>query len=226
MTQITIENLAERMAALAYGEQLIFFATEEGDSYGAARMKLFEADMIVINYFGGGNPFIIDTEWAPSKDIVPCILHGLQQYQGYNNIGSFYINEPDYPRYDPEKLLSQQELIDMLEAWGGHDRALSHLREHYDNELGSDPIWRYPISLDTCNGGFLVPVKEGYLFIPYDEVDAEDYEILMLDKTCLMDAETCAYMARECQGYTDALCEELHKIGGELETRQTKEEKA
>ena len=226
MTKITIENLAERMAALAYGEQLIFFATEEGDSYGASRIKLFEADMIVINYFGGGNPFIIDTEWMPSKDIVPCILHGLQQYQGYNDIGGFYINEPDYPRYDPEKLLSQQALIGMLEEYGGHDRAMSHVREHYENELGCDPIWRYPISLDTCNGGFIVPVKEGYLFIPYYEVDAEDYEILMLDKTCLMDSETCEYMARECLAYTDALRDELRAIGNELASQQSKEENA
>lgn len=223
MRKITIENLAERMAALASGEQLIFFATEEGDSYGAARLKLFEADMIIINYFGGGNPFVIDLEWTPGKDIVPCILHGLEQYQGYNDIGCFYINEPDSPRYDYNKLLSREALIRVLEEWGGHDRAMSHVREHYEGELGCDPIWRYPISLDTCNGGFLVPVKEGYLFIPYDEVDSEDYEILMLDEACLMDVESSVYMAGELQTYFGALSAELYEISRDLKIKNAKE---
>lgn len=219
MIEITVIDLAVRMAALKYGEQLTFFSTEEGDSYGAIRIKVFEADMVIINYYGGGCPYVIDTEWMPDKDVTPAILHGLNQYLGYCDVDRVYIHEPDYPRHDPAKLLSQQELIRRLEDDGGHDRALSHIREHYAETLGCDPIWRYPISLDSCNGGFLIPVTEGYLFIPYDEVDTEDYEILMLDKTRLMDEESCDYFVEELQSYGTALCQELQEICKELTAR-------
>lgn len=134
MISITLETLAERLAALAYGEQFIFFATEEGDSYGATRLNMFEADMIIINYFGGGNPFIIDTEWMPSKDVVPCILHGLMQYQGYNDIGSFYVNEPDDDLYVPETL-PDHTLIPTQEEGDRHAQAMIDGRGYYLQQL-------------------------------------------------------------------------------------------
>lgn len=66
----------------------------------------------------------------------------------------------------PSDLPTMNELLDCIREDGSTDRALADLRkqqmEIYQNEL----IWRFPISEGTAAGGFVMPVREGILWIP------------------------------------------------------------
>ena len=63
-----------------------------------------------------------------------------------------------------------------------------------------------------------MPVYEGYIWIPYDAVDQEEYELLVLDAACLLDAETCAHLAQEMRNYADELIASLYRVKRELES--------
>jgi len=89
---------------------------------------------------------------------------------------------------DENKLLSKEDLLWQLEDDGAHDRALSHVRERYSSEFGNELMWRYPISDGKHAGTFIVAVREGFISIPYDEMDAEDYEIFVLEDAVMLDS--------------------------------------
>ena len=126
---------------------------------------------------------------------------------------------------DPSRLPTKDELLDRIRKAGGTDRALADLRdeqmETYKNEL----IWRYPISEGTSAGGFVTPVREGILWIPYDEMEREEGEILILDDSCLLNADACSAFEEDFRFYAEglcsmlreaaAICEQLNEMEGE-----------
>ena len=81
---------------------------------------------------------------------------------------------------DPESLPTKDELIARLEDDGGTDRAFASVREEQYERYGNELVWRYPISEGCAAGGFILPVREGILWLPYDEMEKEEGEILML----------------------------------------------
>ena len=128
---------------------------------------------------------------------------------------------------DPATLPCKDDLLACIRADGGTDRTLANLREEqmetYQNEL----IWRYPISEGMAAGGFITPVREGILWLPYDEMEREEGEILLLEDACLLNADACSYMADDFQAYAEglcsmlreaaAICEQLHNSTNETE---------
>ena len=110
---------------------------------------------------------------------------------------------------DPATLPSKDDLLARIRADGETDRALADLREEqmetYQNEL----IWRYPISEGTAAGGFITPVREGILWIPYDEMDREEGEILLLDEACLLTEDACTAFEEDFRYYAAGLCSML-----------------
>ena len=79
--------------------------------------------------------------------------------------------------------------------------------ETYQNEL----IWRFPISEGTAAGGFVMPVREGILWIPYDEMEREEGEILLPEDAHLLTAEDCSCMAEDFRCYAVELCSMLRE---------------
>ena len=128
---------------------------------------------------------------------------------------------------DPSDLPTRVELLDRIRRSGGTDRALADIREeqmvNYQNEL----IWRYPISEGMAAGGFVTPVREGILWIPYDEMEREEGEILLLEDACLLSADDCNAFEEDFRYYADglcsmlreaaAICEQLHNSTNETE---------
>lgn len=110
---------------------------------------------------------------------------------------------------DPATLPSKDDLLARIRADGETDRALADLREEqmetYQNEL----IWRYPISEGTAAGGFITPVREGILWIPYDEMEREEGEILLLDEACLLTEDVCTAFEEDFRYYAAGLCSML-----------------
>lgn len=106
---------------------------------------------------------------------------------------------------DPESLPTKDELIARLKKDGGTDNALARLREEQHEEYGNGLDWLYPISEGYAAGGFILPIREGILWIPYNEIEKEEGEILLLDDAELLNSETCEIMADDFQRYADGL---------------------
>lgn len=112
---------------------------------------------------------------------------------------------------DPESLPTKDELIARLKEDGGTDRAFAPVREEQYERYGSELVWRYPISEGYAAGGFILPVREGILWVPYDEIEKEEGEILLLDDAELLDAGACEVMADDFRRYADGLCSMLRE---------------
>jgi hypothetical protein len=65
------------------------------------------------------------------------------------------------------RLYTKEELLHILKENSATAPELFEIGEKYKKLLGYDPIWNYHLSDDLHEGGYIVPVKEGWLFIPY-----------------------------------------------------------
>ena len=112
---------------------------------------------------------------------------------------------------NPEELPTMKELLKEIVDNGGTDAALAKLREAQHEKYHNELIWRYPISQGDSAGGFIMPVREGILWIPYDEMEKEAGEILLTDNADLLTEDTCDMMADDFDRYADQLCDVLRQ---------------
>ena len=127
---------------------------------------------------------------------------------------------------DPSRLPNKDELLDRIRKAGGTDRALADLRDEQMDTYKNELIWRYPISEGTSAGGFVTPVREGILWIPYDEMEREEGEILILDDACLLDAAACIAFEEDFRFYAEGLCSMLREAAAICEQLNEREDKA
>jgi hypothetical protein len=108
-------------------------------------------------------------------------------------------------KIDPDKLMSKDELLEFLRENGESDRALAHIRERYQNEFGNELVWSYSISDGKHMGTFIAAVREGFLSLPYDAADREDYELLELDDASMFDEDAMQYFIDDWKRFSDDL---------------------
>lgn len=125
---------------------------------------------------------------------------------------------------NPDELPETKELLAEIMDNGSTDAALAKLREKQQEKYHNDLIWRYPISQGSAAGGFIMPVREGILWIPYDEMEKEAGEILLTGDAELLDEDACEMMADDFARYAEQLCDVLRQAaficrGIELEKR-------
>ena len=219
--QITIEELAERIAALPEGGKFDFYIEEDCWNYGVARQQLFGGDIIIINLYGGGNPCIID--FTEATDRVEKVLHVLKRYILPSEVGEIYVEVEDAQPLDKSQLYTMKELLAILEKNGSDGLALVAVGDHYMETVGEYPIWRYPLNDGGYEGGSIVPVQEGWLYLPCEEIDREDYDQFALKEATLLDAETCKRFAQELESYCRALVAVFGRIQNELKTQEENE---
>ena len=119
---------------------------------------------------------------------------------------------------NPLRLFSKDRVLSLLFHSGASCDTLDYIRDRYRRVFGKDLVWRYPI-LDTVEDGcVLIPVREGFLRLPYDSGDAEPTEYYRTGDAHLLDHEAIGTMLRELNAYTDglrsALSEMLPPLGG------------
>lgn len=83
MRQVTAKELAEAAYKLERNQRLEFHeeyneeTKETTGAYGLICLKFFDAKMILINYYGGGYPFLIDIEWDSDSN---QIIEAMEKY--------------------------------------------------------------------------------------------------------------------------------------------------
>lgn len=227
--EVSLDDLAERIVSLEIGESLTFYDAAENDSYGVTRQRCFDADVLIINYFGGGNPYIIDVE-RQHEYAQAHVLDGLKRYCEESDIEAVYVDTKSsntaaeqYRGIDPDKLPDKTTVLKTLEEYENCDRGITHLREQYEESIGFDPIWREHLGDDWYSGALIMPVREGILYIPYDDVYASegDWEIFVTEKASLLDADSTEYMLKLTEDYMNEYMVLLRHIVSRL-----REEKA
>ena len=108
-------------------------------------------------------------------------------------------------QFDPQQLMSKDELLDFLRENGESDRGLSKIRERHHETYGNELMWRYPISDGMHLGTFIVAVKEGFISLPYDSVDREEGELLELQDASMFDGESMDYFIDDWRSFSDDL---------------------
>lgn len=113
---------------------------------------------------------------------------------------------------DPNKLRTMAETLSILENEGADYHAIEALRTEQMEQYGQELIWRYPLSDSISLGAFIIPVREGFLWVPYDEVELERGELLLLNNAALLDEEAGKYLAIDWKLYADGLNDALRDI--------------
>lgn len=226
--KISIGQLAERIGRLGLGEELMFEAGETECLYGVTRIRPFDADMILINCYGGGEPFTIDTRWDWEADR-RFVVDSLENYCELCGIETVridegaYRNAKDQPGIDPvppapdDCLVRQLAGIDhgrcpklsvlqrFLLAQDPADELLVRLEDYYEQRIGVRAVWLHPFCDGVDLGGAILPVREGFAMLPYNTMTREDAEIYEPDKLRLLDGGEAGLFADNLRLYFEQM---------------------
>jgi hypothetical protein len=123
-------------------------------------------------------------------------------------------------QYDPNALMSKDELLVFLEENGSSDRALAKIRDVQYDKFGNELIWRYPISEGMHAGTFIIAVRDGFVSVPYDVMEKEEGEILELEDASMFDQESMEIFLDDWLSLSDDLVSAMRDIlcavGGRL----------
>ena len=117
-------------------------------------------------------------------------------------------------KIDISKLISKDELLKELADGSASDSDLSDIRGRYFEEFGNELIWRYPISDGVNAGTVIVAVKEGFLSLPYNEMESLEYEIFELERANLLDENELKQFISEWKIFSDDLLSALGDMLG------------
>lgn len=120
-------------------------------------------------------------------------------------------------RLSADALMSVKEVLSYLRENGSTDCALSDIRLRYYAAHGNELCWRYPISDGIHAGAFILVTKDGYLSLPYNSMDAEDYEILVPEDAVLHDAASLAAFQSDWEEFSADLTDAMREMRRILE---------
>lgn len=153
--------------------------------------------------------------WAIHEFEVGCEADNAQSCKCYDRNCEAAINDgATSPLYmgvllDMKKLMSREELTAYLRENGMSDRGIAGLREQQYAQFGKELIWRYPLCDGNSLGGYIFPVKEGFLWIPYDEVESDRGELLVMEDAELLDVDGLKSLREDFAAYSADLCAAL-----------------
>ena len=108
--------------------------------------------------------------------------------------------------------MSAREVLEYLKENGCTDRTLSDIRLRYYAAHGNELCWRYPISDGIHAGAFILATKDGYLSLPYNSMDEEDYEILVLDDAVFHDPASLTTFLSNWEDFSADLTDAMREM--------------
>ena len=114
-------------------------------------------------------------------------------------------------------LPTHEEILEALSI-DDSEQALDRVQEDRPDGYGCNLNWRYPISDGNYAGAIIIPVREGFLWLPYENMDKgelsyalADIELLDAESVTILEIEAVTYM----QGLIDALEDMKHVVSME-----------
>jgi len=115
-------------------------------------------------------------------------------------------------RINKAKLATKKQILDYLETYGASDRQLAHFRDRYHTSFGNELIWNYSICDGDHFGFYIVPVREGFLNLPYNALDEEECELFVLEHAYLMSAEDLDLFLDQWRSYSGGLMSAMEEM--------------
>ena len=103
------------------------------------------------------------------------------------------------------RLYRKDELMAILDKYGALDSTLDKVRDSYTERFGNQLIWKYPFSDNMQGGGTIIPVQEGFVFLPYNCVYEREGARYQLRGAELLSAESIRTLQNECRTYVEGL---------------------
>lgn len=73
-------------------------------------------------------------------------------------------------------LAKTEEVMELLQEGAPSFTSLEPIRAQYNAQFGNELCWTCPIFHDGHSGCVLLPVQEGVLYLPYNDMDHDTYE--------------------------------------------------
>ena len=120
---------------------------------------------------------------------------------GLNFTGIMAIGSPE----KSEDLVSMSEVIELLTNGSQRFIDLEPIRKKYEEKFGDEQCWSFPVCDGVHLGAVILPVQEGVLYLPYDNLDSECYEQFVTENACLLEKEKAARMRKLLQDHCTGL---------------------
>ena len=114
--------------------------------------------------------------------------------------------------YTMSGLLRKIPADTLMSAKDSTDCTLSDIRLRYYAAHGNELCWRYPISDGIHAGAFILATKDGYLSLPYNSMDEEDYEILVLDDAVFHDLASLTTFLSDWEDFSADLTDAMREM--------------
>lgn len=111
-----------------------------------------------------------------------------------------------------DTLMSAKDILAYLKDNDSTDCTLSDIRLRYYAAHGNELCWRYPISDGIHAGAFILATKDGYLSLPYNSMDEEDYEILVLDDAVFHDLASLTTFLSDWEDFSADLTDAMREM--------------
>lgn len=78
--RISFMEFAEKLLALKTGGEIDFYTEEDGHGWGALKLRLLDADIIVLGIYGGGDTYLYDLtgDDDSAEELAGYLAHALQ----------------------------------------------------------------------------------------------------------------------------------------------------
>jgi len=106
-------------------------------------------------------------------------------------------------KLDKNKLMTQAYVTEYLQD--ANYSVLQELRDIYEWTFGLDFVWNYQCCGDFFPGFYLMPVHEGFLAIPYNEVEADECEQIVAEGIELLSAAELQFRLERWEAYAKGL---------------------
>lgn len=113
---------------------------------------------------------------------------------------------------DVSKLMTQTAFVRKMRKRRPTDIALDSVRRRYEAQYGMDLAWRIPTMDEPHRGAVILPVQEGFLFLPLSPLSTEEDIIYDLDRMELLNNHSVDILLREFKDYADGLISALGEI--------------
>lgn len=123
---------------------------------------------------------------------------------------------------EPLQLFTKARVLSLMYYNGANGATLDMIREQYNNLFGCELVWRYPILDSVDDGCVIIPVREGFLRLPYDEQFADTCEYYQTKNAGILTCNDIRTLLQELNAYSNdlqaALVEMLAPEGGSLKS--------
>ena len=97
------------------------------------------------------------------------------------------------------QLAAMSEVMGLIDDNGPNFVSLEPIRERYEAMSGDELCWNCPVFHDGHSGCILLPVQEGILYFPYNDISSETYEQFDLQGMGLLTSQQAQTLLRELQ---------------------------